>query len=65
VNGDRQLATGRQLWALNAAGLLRAALDRADGDTIDKRTAHTMIADLYRPSLYARRVTRVTRVKGL
>ena len=40
-----QPATGRQLWALNERGLLPLALRRSSGQTVDKATAWTLLAD--------------------
>jgi hypothetical protein len=45
-----QPATGRQLWALNERGLLSLALSRSGGQTVDKATAWTLLADWYRLS---------------
>ena len=46
-----ELASGKQLWALNSRGLLRTALTRSNLGPISKATAWELLADSQREQL--------------
>jgi hypothetical protein len=46
-----ELASGKQLWALNSRGLLRTALTRSALSPISKATAWELLADSQREQL--------------
>ena len=48
ANGHYALASGRQLWALNTAGLLGTALSRTNPHPVSKQVAWELLADTAR-----------------